>query len=288
MQNCPTNIDPAYDTAAPPDYFCRGCQESGLHYYTLCPKNQSYDSLFQLRERAKANERKDRYQRQRDLADTFGVPPPRFKAQKVERLKFEDDALMTEDSETITKTKASPSGTFNFSSNFKKDLIESYNPKELPEIEHSPNRQTLVSNDRMDLHSANGWNNLPYGAEQYRGKIKAEYDCDIDSALPGQPNHSTVEEQFLEEMQLDQPKRNAVQPVQEYSLRVLYLINKGSLSTEIINKRARRPTALELWDRDDEERAQLKPRSQMEAQHRDSQYLCEDDILPDVPEEYRT
>lgn len=292
LQNCPTNFDEAYDTGAPAEYFCRGCNKRGEHYFTLCPQNTNYDSLFQLRERAKAKEGQER-QRQRDLAATFGVPS-RVKHQKVERLKFEDDSMDTDDSETVTITKSQTSDNFNFSSDFKNtkmasegrlDLINSYNSYR--KVEQFPQEQDPETDEKMGLSPAHDWKQLE---EQHYNTTKSEYDSDTDPVelpQPKPPRANDEEHILVEDMRLDKSQWNKVQPGQKYSPRALYWIRKGFLSTEIINKRARRPTALELWDRDDEDRARSQLKLQMEVENNDFQDSSKGGVISDASVPHR-
>ncbi|KAK4450056.1 hypothetical protein QBC34DRAFT_80959 [Podospora aff. communis PSN243] len=51
IEDCPTNLLPAYDRPPPKDYRCAYCG-SGEHFITACPRNYHPDSLNQLRIRA--------------------------------------------------------------------------------------------------------------------------------------------------------------------------------------------------------------------------------------------
>ncbi|KAK6828112.1 hypothetical protein PG987_011453 [Apiospora arundinis] len=45
VQECPTNLDPSYDTAPDPGYLCNFCGKLGVHLGTLCPHNNEKWSL---------------------------------------------------------------------------------------------------------------------------------------------------------------------------------------------------------------------------------------------------
>jgi hypothetical protein len=51
IQDCPTNLDPAYDRPPPEDYSCAYCG-SKQHFITTCPRNTRPDSMNQQRIRA--------------------------------------------------------------------------------------------------------------------------------------------------------------------------------------------------------------------------------------------
>ncbi|KAK7956278.1 DWNN-domain-containing protein [Apiospora aurea] len=54
VQDCPTNLDPRYDTPPAPDYLCNFCGKVGVHLGTLCPDNRLPWSLTTKRKDAAA------------------------------------------------------------------------------------------------------------------------------------------------------------------------------------------------------------------------------------------
>ncbi|KAI0152544.1 hypothetical protein F4776DRAFT_670167 [Hypoxylon sp. NC0597] len=54
IQLCPTNMDSRWDTPPPPDYRCSICKKWGVHFATLCPRNEKESSLNKIRKRHKA------------------------------------------------------------------------------------------------------------------------------------------------------------------------------------------------------------------------------------------
>ncbi|KAK0627749.1 hypothetical protein B0T14DRAFT_579992 [Immersiella caudata] len=60
IQDCPTNLDPAYDLLPPPGYRCALCS-SKQHFITACPRNTRPDSMTQQRISAGILPRSDLY-----------------------------------------------------------------------------------------------------------------------------------------------------------------------------------------------------------------------------------
>ncbi|RDL35680.1 uncharacterized protein BP5553_06292 [Venustampulla echinocandica] len=81
LEDCPTNLDPAYDKPPDKNYTCTVCWETGKHYGVLCPYNNSRSSLTVQRKHKERRERKERHReskaskvnaRERDLTDSTG------------------------------------------------------------------------------------------------------------------------------------------------------------------------------------------------------------------------
>ncbi|KAK3944788.1 hypothetical protein QBC46DRAFT_240623, partial [Diplogelasinospora grovesii] len=52
IHHCGTNLDPEFDTRPARDYICSICNQTGLHWRSLCPKNEDPNSITQQRRRA--------------------------------------------------------------------------------------------------------------------------------------------------------------------------------------------------------------------------------------------
>ncbi|KAK1762230.1 hypothetical protein QBC33DRAFT_563938 [Phialemonium atrogriseum] len=52
LKDCPTNLDPSYDTVPPRSYICTVCNATGAHWNLFCPENKGYNSIAQRRKRA--------------------------------------------------------------------------------------------------------------------------------------------------------------------------------------------------------------------------------------------
>lgn len=52
LKDCPTNLDPSYDTVPPRTYICTVCNATGAHWNLFCPENKGYNSIAQRRKRA--------------------------------------------------------------------------------------------------------------------------------------------------------------------------------------------------------------------------------------------
>jgi hypothetical protein len=52
IHHCGTNLDPEFDTRPARDYICSICNQTGLHWRSLCPNNEDPNSITQQRRRA--------------------------------------------------------------------------------------------------------------------------------------------------------------------------------------------------------------------------------------------
>lgn len=268
LWNCPTNLDPKYDSRPSNDYSCKGCGQSGLHYFTLCPNNPDPQSIYQLRvaEKEREKERSLEYEkeRKRRIDETFGPSlPSRFKPQKIERLKFEDGNIADEednDEESMMKFDSkNSSDTFDFSFDYKKTDSSNDNNINLKKFEE------IKQDSRPDSQpvSYNQKRLFPFLARKPAVSESTEQSRIDKEALPQNMEESEGARQ-LDTRGFDesnsQKKPHPRNPLGQQWIRpgVPHPIRLSLLSKEVVNKRVKRPTALEMWDRDDEERKQRR------------------------------
>lgn len=289
---CPTNIDPAYDKPPNGDYRCKGCQQAGVHYYTLCYKNPAPDSIYQQRVQHWRKEREQERERER----YFGAPTPRFKPQEVHRLRYEDDTEIADDLGMEADPKRSSHKSNNTpptsslrddksSSKGKQDLIapkepggpaksaqilneenswarkfcDIFDPTRRPGIHQlrADNERRSVEKERLSP-SLKENSTIPGSVEQrHRSKSRSDHGLGLY-----RPEVLAEEMQHSGKMQNDHRQRDIAQPGERSSPRVQQM--RLGLPKDFVNKRPKRPTALELWDRDDEARAQRSTQLQAE------------------------
>lgn len=100
LQECPTNLDPAFDQTPSSDYICKICHKAGDHDIQLCPKNKDPKSVTQQRRRAWGGNTRhgegrrvgyDRDLHMQDKASRYGTSDPhRYDTKRYEPLSYGD------------------------------------------------------------------------------------------------------------------------------------------------------------------------------------------------------
>lgn len=111
LKDCPTNIDPNYDTAPRDGYVCSFCGAVNQHYTTVCPRNRNPDSWTQRRINASlktnSNESNSHLPRDRlSLADPERLAK-RTDAVHVDSMQLDQTAVVARDVKQSDPTESS-------------------------------------------------------------------------------------------------------------------------------------------------------------------------------------
>ncbi|PQE29044.1 E3 ubiquitin- ligase RBBP6 protein [Rutstroemia sp. NJR-2017a BBW] len=302
LLDCPTNMvempandrhgskivntfqDPSYDKKPPMTYTCSLCEKSGQHWFSLCPKNTSRDSITQKRLAAgiEVPGAKDGEHRRENNVSRMEHREKALPDQRISRSKDSPSSYYDKEVGSNTRTGAIPKED---SKGHKRARPATSRESSEDRVPERASKRKIVSYDDVDtvrrtedtrfMHSDDERNapglvgilretdpytddfSLKNRSRSLTPESPAEFTLSFRGKRMSSGTTSSAEDVRTPEDDREEgfktPSVREETPEHVYSDFVRNLI---AGRTEVVQRMRRRPTALELWDEDDNRRLQ--------------------------------